>query len=334
MPGVREQIRNSDFLIADITQLDPAQHVNPNVMYELGFAMALNKRVLVFRRNAEPLPPTDIGDLLAGSYENLREIPIKFLEAATDIVRETLVNAGRHGAGKGTAISRLWFPSDTRSIIIACTREPEPSRFSDADEPNYVHVDNFEDRDALLELSTFFARRYPLANVVPYFADDLPHGAEKGDLVVLGGPGCAPGEGNALTRDLIKMLGSQVRYPESGDGLIWREEPVRETVYRDGDDSKGVIGDWGSLLAAPNPFNPGARVILLHGTTTYGTLAAASAFTDSQIAMRNHLHLASLGLQNPLTLSLDFEALIRVEVDSARRIKPPTIEAVRRIESL
>lgn len=326
MVGVRGQIRASDFLIADISQLDPARPVNPNVMYEIGYAMALQKHIVVMRRNSVPPPPSDIGDLLAGTYDGLDEVPGQFMPRMIEIVGDTLARANREIARIEPLIWKVWFPADTRSINIVCAREREPTRFSDGREPNYVHVDNFEDRDALLELTGFFARRYPNASVVSHLADELPHGTRSCDLVVLGGPGCETGEGNVVACDLMEMLGSKVRYPASGDGLEWCGEPLRATSYEEDDDTRGVVADWGSILAAPNPYNPAARVVLLHGTTTYGTLAAATALIDTSPAMRNHMRLAASGMTNRLTGSIDFEAVLRAEVDSAKRIKPPSLQ--------
>ena len=334
MPTLRGHIRTADFLIADITQTDSSRPVNPNVMYEIGYAMALDKRIIVMRRNDQPPPPSDIGDLLTGTYEALGHIPTKFMPRMIGILEDTLAKADRDSDRTGKAIQRVWFPADTRAIHIVCARESEPTKFSDGRDPNYVHVDNFEDRDALLELSAFFARQYPLATVVSHLADDLPHGVKSCDLVVVGGPGCETGEGNSVACDLMEMLGSRVRYPKAGDGLEWDGGALRATDYEDGDDTRGVLADWGAVLAAPNPYNNVARVVLLHGTTTYGTLGAATALIDTPLAMRNHGRLASANIANRLSGAIDFEGLIRVEVDSGKRIKPAKLqpETIRRVQ--
>ena len=334
MPTMRGHIRTADFLIADITQTDASRPVNPNVMYEIGFAMALDKPIIVMRRNAAPLPPSDIGDLLAGTYDGLGDIPVKFLPRMIEIVEDTLAKRDRDTERTGQAIQKVWFPPDTKAIHIVCARENEPTKFSDGREPNYVHVDNFEDRDALLELTAFFARQYPLATVVSHLADELPPAVKNCDLVVVGGPGCGPGEGNSVACDLMEMLVSQVTYPETADGLRWEGGPLRRTDYEEGDDTRGVLADWGAILAAPNPYNTSARVVLLHGTTTYGTLGAATALIDTPLAMRNHARLASAGIGNRLTRAIDFEALVRVEVDSGKRIKPSKVQqdAIRRVQ--
>ena len=333
MPEVRGQIRTADFLIADITQTEPSRPVNPNVMYEIGYAMALEKQIIVMRRNDQPPPPSDIGDLLAGTYDSLENIPGMFRARMIEIVEDILAKADRDPDRTGRLIQKIWFPADTRGIHIICARERDPTRFSDGRDPNYVHIDNFEDRDALLDLSAFFARQYPRADVVHHIADEMPNGVQKCDQVVLGGPGCEGVPGNAVVCDLMAVLESHVHYP-SGEGLIWNGGALHPTLYEDDDDTLGVLADWGSILAAPNPYNPAARVILLHGTTTYGTLAAATALIDTQVATRNRGRLAAAGVANRLTGAFDFEALVHVEVDSRKRIKPPKLQpdTIRRVQ--
>lgn len=333
MAGVRGQIRTADFLIADITQTDVSRPVNPNVMYEIGYAMALDKQIIVMRRNDQPPPPSDIGDLLAGTYDSLDVIPATFRARMIEIVEDTLAKADRDSDRTGRAIQKVWFPPETRQIHIICAREKQPTQFSDDCEPNYVHVDKFEDRDALLALSAFFARQYPLALVLQHLADEVPEGVQHCDQVVLGGPGCDGEPGNAVALELMDMMGSQVFYPPEGDGLKWDGGPLCPTDYENGDDTRGVLADWGSILAGPNPYNPVARVILLHGTTTYGTLAAATTLIDTPVAMRNHGRLEAAGVANRLTGAFDFEALVHVQVDSRKRIRPPKLQSapIRRV---
>jgi Nucleoside 2-deoxyribosyltransferase len=333
MSEIRRQIRNCDLIIADITQADDGKGpVNPNVMYEIGYGMALDKPVLVIRRNTQPLPPSDIRDLLAGSYDRIEEIPTLFLEETTRMVTETIVGASQQHARIESMIERVWFHRDVRSIAIVCAPEPEQSRFADKLDPNFVRIDRFDDRDAIVELTAFFARRYPEARVVRYLCDDLPPEEVGGNLVVLGGPGFEPGEGNSLTRELMRALGSLATYPETADAMVWDDgAPLRTEL-----DAEGcVVTDWSAVMAAPNPENPTNRVVLLHGTNTYGTLGAALALIDTPAAMGNHLKLSTLGIAHRLTGDLNFEVPIRAEVASNRQVRTPKLEfgSIRRIES-
>lgn len=322
MNEIRRQIETCDVLVADISQPDAEAEVNPNVMYEIGYATALKKRLIVMRRTTPKPPPVDIRDILAGSYDSLDQITAIFVDEATLAVTETLITATQQDIRIET-LEKVWFTRDTQSISIICAPDPEPSKFSDTHNPNYVDIDRFDDRDAVIELAIFLAKRYPQAKVVRYLCGELPPQALDGNLVVLGGPGCVTGEGNEVGKDLMGSLESCVSYPEEGDGLVWRGEPMRGTKF---DAENRVVEDWGSILAAPNPYNPANRIVMLHGTNTYGTLAAAIALLDSPQALKNHLRVAGLGIQDRLTGHLNFEALVRAEVGANRRIKPPTLE--------
>ena len=333
MPEIRRQIRTSDFLVADITQSDDGKGpVNPNVMYEIGYSMALDKPVLVIRRNTQPPPPSDIQDLLAGSYESLDEIPTKFLQRASEMTAAAIIGANVQDARIHSVLEKFWFPRDTTSIAIVCAPEPEQSHFADRRDPNYVRIDRFDDRDAILELVAFFAKRYPEARVARYLCQELPHEEVGGNLVVLGGPGFEECEGNSMTRELMRSLSSAVCYPETEDAMIWNSGEPRFTEQ----DAEGcVVVDWGSVMAAPNPENPTKRVVLLHGTNTYGTMGAVLSLIDSPPAMRNLLLLDELGIADQLTGKFNFEIAIRAEVGSNRRVKTPTFDAslIRKIEA-
>ncbi|MGA9582033.1 MAG: hypothetical protein WBR13_08710 [Allosphingosinicella sp.] len=320
---IRRLIRECDFLIADISQPeDGSRPVNPNVMYEVGYAMALNKQVLVMRRNAKPPPPSDIAEILAGTYPSLTDIPNKFLARMVEIVTQTLARVTLEPDRNEPLIAQVWFPAGTQEIHIICAPEVEPSSFSDPLAENFLQIDRYEDRDALFELSTFFARRYPEARLVRHVCDNFPSDILTGNIVLLGGPGCKDDEGNSVTRDFMQRLGSKVSYPKTGKGLIWGDDPLRPSRRT----RRGVVEDWGTILAAQNPRNPAARVIILHGTLTYGTLAAATALIDTPSAMGNHLRLAALDLVDQLNGGAQFELLVKVQVGSGNAIWPPAID--------
>ena len=122
----------------------------------------------------------------------------------------------------------------------------------------------------------------------------------------------------------MKSLSSAVVYPDTEDQMVWNGGAPRLTEL----DGEGcVVVDWGSVMAAPNPENPTKRVVLLHGTNTYGTMGAMLSLIDSPPAMRNHLLLESLGLADRLTGKFNVEIAIRAEVGVNRRVKTPVFEA-------
>lgn len=330
---LRRQLRESDFLIADLSAFDVADRavVNENVLFELGFAMALELPVLLVRNKKSKFIPADVRDILAASYGAPTEIP-DLLEASLAQILAHAMTAGVARATHADArVTQTWFESNVPAIHVICTPEPERSRFASQSEPNYLFVDSLEDRDALLEVSTFLARQYPKADLIRHSAEAVPPDVLTGNLVVLGGPGIARGEGNKITRDLMQALKSQVRYLDGDvDGLDYAGKQFLAEMKADA----SIQRDWGCIIAAQNPMNPYARVVVCHGIFTYGTLAAALALSDRPTAMPNHLLLGDSGVLDPHSGGHQFEAVFGVQIVANGRISVPRLqrELIRRIE--
>lgn len=66
--GIRKQIEDSDIFIMDM--VDASQ----NLFYELGYAHALNKEIIILASSKAPsFIPTDMSDLLVGKYYSLSD---------------------------------------------------------------------------------------------------------------------------------------------------------------------------------------------------------------------------------------------------------------------
>jgi hypothetical protein len=89
---------------------------------------------------------------------------------------------------------------------------------------------------------------------------------------------------------LQQRVGIPVTYSDDCEEmLIADESPKRATVTGD-----ELVEDWGCFARFINPFNPEARVTVVHGIHTYGVLGAARLFSDHPAAEPN------------LRLALDF----------------------------
>lgn len=322
---LRRELDRCDLLIADVSSVAAMSdaRVNENVLFELGYAMALQKPVLLVRRHSSAPPPADVRDLLVASYAAPRELPDLLESYLANIVARLLSTGGESHKGRDVRVKQTWFDPSTTTINIVCTPEPERSRFASRTNPNYLFIDNLEDRDALLEVSTFLARQYPTATLCRHSADSVAPDVLEGNLVVLGGPGFEDGDGNRITRELMRALGSTIRYADEVDGVCFGK-PSPYLVRRGLDETLEL--DWGCVIAAKNPINPYTRVVMCHGIFTSGTLGAVLALSDSPAAMSNHLLLGDQGVFDPLAGGHQFEAVFPVSVIANGKISSPKLQ--------
>jgi len=86
----------------------------------------------------------------------------------------------------------------------------------------------------------------------------------EADLLVLGGA-----KNNAVTARLLAHLPG-LPFTSSDEAIVW------QGVAFEGETSgPNVIRDYGYVVRAPNPFAPGRRVVIVAGSHTFGTVAAA-----------------------------------------------------------
>ena len=86
----------------------------------------------------------------------------------------------------------------------------------------------------------------------------------EADLLVLGGA-----KTNEITGKLLEAI-PNLPFTAPGEVITWGSTEYEGIVDRD-----GVVRDYGYIVRAPNPFDPERRVVVLAGSHTFGTVAAA-----------------------------------------------------------
>lgn len=95
-------------------------------------------------------------------------------------------------------------------------------------------------------------------------SEGLPGRDLEADLLLLGGPKTNEVTGRAL--DALPALPLRV----DGNVIAWGEERFEGRVLGD-----RVVSDFGYVVRAPSPFAPGRRIVVVAGSHTFGTVAAA-----------------------------------------------------------
>jgi hypothetical protein len=114
------------------------------------------------------------------------------------------------------------------------------------------------------------------------YAADSFSGSLEDNIVVIGGPGDDDGDGNPVCKIFTDKMQVKITYSEDCEKLLYKEH---EYVAKK--QGNKTVMDWGYFARFPNPLNPRASVVLVHGIHTFGVLGAAKAFSDHPSAQGN-----------------------------------------------
>ncbi len=98
-----------------------------------------------------------------------------------------------------------------------------------------------------------------------YFSEEVAGSDLEADLILIGGP-----KTNALTRRVLDRVANQTGCTQEGSTIIVGDRHLEGEVD---DDATGI--DYGLVMRIANPFSPMHRLIVLSGSHTFGTVAAA-----------------------------------------------------------
>jgi hypothetical protein len=168
---------------------------------------------------------------------------------------------------------RLWRISDPSRVVISVAHSAS-SHTGEYERPS-TGVGQVR---ALALLMPSLRRTYPDLRVRNIFLSSEPLQERlENDLICLGSP-----KTNGVTADVIAALGDKcpIAFDTSRSQIVWKigAEPA-ETFCGTVIDGQ-VTTDVGLVIRAPNPFRPTRTVIVLGGSHTFGTIAAARFFCE------------------------------------------------------
>lgn len=206
----------------------------------------------------------------------------------------------------------VWFPKRTEAVHVVASRSTDNLYSADPNHRNHVYLEQFSDKDSVLELMVFLSRNYD-ARIHKYTSEEFPEKQLLRDnLVVVGGPGIDDVlPGNPICRELTSKIRSRVSYAKDGESLTLQTRDglqSKRSTYED----DVLLVDYGYFSRFPNPFEPTATVVMVHGLHTAGVLGACLAFCDHPHAAAN-FHTLRRALPGPPVNSVAFEALLEVE---------------------
>lgn len=322
---IAQSIGMSDCAIVDITD------GSPNVMYELGYLDALTTPLVLIRSSKSTTPiPIDLAGRLFVEYDLEQDLPYRLAPILANCVQASLRRYSILPADRDA----IWFPPDVPGIHIVVGHSPDDLYSADPKYPNFVYVEQFSDKDALLELMTFLSRTYK-ARVHKYTSRDFPQRQLlRENLVVVGGPGIeGMNNGNAICREMQRRVRARLTYAPDGESLTFLRdkglEPEKLTPTYSDDGM--LLTDYGYFARFANPFEPDAVVVMIHGLHTAGVLGAALAFSDRPQASANFRIVREV-LGDGLTARASFEVLVEVERMAGEvlvpRIEPSNVYAL------
>jgi len=272
---IESHIRSSHIGIVDITEN------KPNIFFEYGLLYGLDIPVLLIKTtdsmSSFPIP-ADLKDRLPIVYENFEKLLDNVVNKLADEFKKILHNDSL----ANIYLNKIWFPNDVKTIHIVTSTESEKRiQFASPEADNYMLLESLGDKDSLLAVVTFLNRIYRNINTPMYAADNFS-GSIEDDIVVIGGPGDDDGDGNSLCNIFSDKMKVKVSYSEDCEEMF-----IKGQKYKAKKQGNKTIMDYGYFARFPNPLNPRASVVLIHGIHTFGVLGAAKAFSDHPSAQGN-----------------------------------------------
>lgn len=266
-----EHLKIADFCIADVSDL------RPNVMWEVGFAAALQKPTILIARGSATLP-FDIKDVRTIEYSpaDLAATLKPHLDSA---IRQTLSrynlarNAQEHAQLRRA--QQFWAPfmAGELNVLVGQHMEfaYEPSGFIGTG-----------DTSAVVELQRHF-NSLGLRTMNVVYPDRVTGDMLRSDLILLGGP-----DANSISREATQKINSTFQFGDPDSHVIALFDSTSRRVFKPSRDvnKERIYTDYAIIFMCANPFAKDKRLLLIAGSFGYGTWAGARFIASQQFIER------------------------------------------------
>lgn len=207
----------------------------------------------------------------------------------------------------------VWFPRNAASAVIVASAGDDELEDAKLTARNYSMFDRIGDRDSVHALGVSLARNYRGLESRIMSAEDTDLVPLRENLVVVGGPGEYDVDsknwhyGNGLGRLFLERIPSRFSYSSDCETLRANSDEYTARVDR----SNRMTRDYGVFRRFPNPFNPRASIIMVHGIHTLGVLGASRVLDGSPESFPNLAVVATMHQQAP---EVAFECFFEVEI--------------------
>jgi hypothetical protein len=313
--AIRAEIAKRDIFLVDISG------GSANVFYELGFAHALGKELIIVQASVAPRAPipADITDLLVAFYNSAPDLISKIKPRIASFVRTRIAEERISTEQRWDRC--FWFDRSVHEIHIVCGQEPEKTRFAQSESEDYLFIDNLDDRDALFDISMFLSRAYPDARLYRHSSGSLPNDVIGANMVLIGGPNT-----NHVAKEIMEQLGANCRYVQNDRAIEFETGGGLKTVTSRNDGAGVLDIDAGYFGRFLNPYDRLNHIILCQGCHTFGTLAASRILADSNQARDNVKLLKKIAKRDPSGIER-IECVFEIKILKSRGLAPPVLDA-------
>ncbi|MGI9001006.1 MAG: hypothetical protein ACR2GH_05005 [Pseudonocardia sp.] len=274
--------RLRDFLSAQIDESDVCvfelSDRNANVLFELGYAYARQKKIVYLVHEDIPLEslPSDLEGTFYRRYgqDNLGII-------IADELRTKVLNL----ISEQISQASFFDLKDALSVNIVCPEIPLKFRIKYAERfaKDYLYKAKFGDSDTLGEIQTHLVRTFPKIRIKEYVSTEIPRDIFSEPLICIGGPGW-----NSVTRNILDYFSVPIKYGDYSDAVqdFFIRETLRNQEWRTIFSNDKVIRDVGVLGRLPN-VQSRTDIYLIHGIQTLGVLGTARSIIEEEHRQAN-----------------------------------------------